>query len=681
MLDAQQTADVADKYTPVCAIGASAGGIVGLKTFFREIGDDLGLAYVVIMHLAPDHPSLLDEILTTCTKMPVCQVADSPRLQPNRVYVIPPDRELVIRGDDVLSRPFTEARGRRAPIDMFFRSVAVARADGIAVVLSGAGSDGSAGVRAIKEAGGVVCIQDPAEAEHPLMPNSAIATGVADVVAPIPELVRRITEIMHSKTAVQTLVENDTTREHLRAILNTLRAHTGHDFSSYKKATVLRRVSRRMQVTQRTSMERYIDCLRESPEEAKRLFSDLLISVTLFFRDPGAFQILADEAIRPLFDDLGDGGVRAWVVGCATGEEAYSLAILLLEESARRRVAVPIQIFATDLDEGALATAREGRYPASIEADVSEERLRRFFIKEGAHYHVRKEVRDIVLFATHSVLKDPPFMRLQLITCRNLMIYLERNLQRQLFALFHYGLHPNGALFLGSAETVDATPDLFTPISREARLYRARQEERRRLPLLPQVRVEHFASTAPAHQPATPPGRREDESTRTHVAALEQHAPPSVLVDRDHRAAHLSPSAGRFLMPSGGPFTADVLALVRLELRGDLIVALQDAFERGAPTLTPPVAVAFDGHRHKVMMHVAPIAPRDDGGAQQALVLFLDGGVVDTSETSANGTSADQADDIRRLREQLRASEERLRVSRAEHELAIQELCAANEES
>jgi two-component system CheB/CheR fusion protein len=680
MPDAQQTADVADKHTPICAIGASAGGVVGLKTFFRELGDDLGLAYVVIMHLAPDHPSLLDEILTTCTTMPVCQVQDSPRLQPNRVYVIPPDRELVIRGDDVLARPFTEARGRRAPIDLFFRSVAVARADGIAVVLSGAGSDGAAGVRAIKEAGGVVCIQDPAEAEHPNMPNSAIATGVADVVAPIPELVRRITEIMHSKAAVQILLENNANKEHLRAILNTLRARTGHDFSSYKKATVLRRVSRRMQMTQRIGMEQYIDYLRESPEEAKRLFSDLLISVTMFFRDPGAFRILADEAIRPLFDDPSEGGVRAWVAGCATGEEAYSLAILLLEEAARRQVFMPIHIFATDLDEGALATAREGRYPTSIEADVSEERLRRFFIKEGTHYRVRKEVRDVVLFAAHSVLKDPPFMRLQLITCRNLMIYLERNLQRQLFALFHYGLHPNGLLFLGSAETVDATPDLFTSISREARLYRARSEERRRLPLLPQVRREHPASAAPGHQPAMPPGRRDDDCTRTHVAALEQHAPPSVLVDREYRAVHLSPSAGRFLLPSGGAFTADLLALVRPELRGDLIVALQHAFERKAPTLTPPVAVTFNGHHHKVMMAVAPVSSREEGGAQQALVLFLDGGVMDTSKASTNGASAEQADDIRRLREQLRASEERLRISHAEHDLSIQDLRAANEE-
>lgn len=680
MLEVQQTADVAGKHTPICAIGASAGGVVGLKTFFREIGDDLGLAYVVIMHLTPDHPSLLNEILTTCTKMPVCQVQDSPRLEPNRVYVIPPDRELVIEGDDVLARPFTEARGRRAPIDLFFRSVAAARSDGIAVVLSGAGSDGAAGVRAIKEAGGIVYIQDPAEAEHPIMPNSAIATGVADVVAPIPELVRQITKMIQSKAAVQTLFENNANKEHLRTILNTLRARTGHDFSSYKQATVLRRVSRRMQMTQRIGMEQYIDFLRESPEEAKRLFSDLLISVTTFFRDPGAFRILADEAIRPLFDDPDEGGLRVWVAGCATGEEAYSLAILLLEEAARRHVIVPIQIFATDLDEGALATAREGRYPSSIELDVSEERLRRFFIKEGSCYHIRKEVRDIVLFAAHSVLKDPPFMRLQLITCRNLMIYLERNLQRQIFSLFHYGLYPNGVLFLGSAETVDAMPDLFTPISREARLYRARPEERRRLPLLPQVRTEEGAFVTSGHQPAMPAGRRDDGSTRAHVAALEQFAPPSVLVDREYRAVHLSPSSGRFLLPSGGPFTADVLALVRPELRGDLIVALQHAFERGAPSLTPPAAVAFDGQHHKVMMAVGPVSPQEGAGVQRSLVLFLDGGVVESPEEPINGEMADQSGDLRRLREQLRVLEERLRVSRTEHEMSMQDLRAANEE-
>lgn len=348
--------------TPICAIGASAGGVQALRDLFRHLPKDLGLAYVVIIHLSPDHPSAMQEILATVTEMPVHQVTDTPELKPNCIYVIPPDRELVIEGDHVQARPFSEPRGQRAPIDMLFRSIATGRGDGLAVVLSGAGSDGANGVRAVKEAGGVIFVQEPAEAEYPMMPRSAIATGAADFVAPIETMVERLIEVTHSKAAVRA-IHADANDHELRRILSFLRSRTGHDFSSYKRATIMRRIGRRMQVTRRPGLREYSEFLIANPEEAQELFDDLLISVTSFFRDPAAYKALADEAIGPMFEEGGENGIRAWVVGCATGEEAYSLAMLLLEAAASRRVSTPIQIFASDLDEGALATAREAAIP------------------------------------------------------------------------------------------------------------------------------------------------------------------------------------------------------------------------------------------------------------------------------------------------------------------------------
>jgi two-component system CheB/CheR fusion protein len=331
----------------------------------------------------------------------------------------------------------------------------------------------------------------------------------------------------------------------LRRILSFLRSRTGHDFSSYKRATIMRRIGRRMQVTRRPGLRDYSEFLIANPEEAQELFDDLLISVTSFFRDPAAYKALAEEAIGPMFEEADENGIRAWVVGCATGEEAYSLAILMLEEAARRRVSMPVQIFATDLDEGALATARQGRFPASIEADVSEERLTRWFVREGPHYRIKQEVRDIVLFASHSVLKDPPFMRLDLVSCRNLLIYLERELQRQVCTLFHYGLRPHGFLFLGSAETVEAAPDSFFAVNREARLYRARPMARGSVPILPNLPAERHPAMPETRGSKPLPKRRpvpqEDRSLgAAHVAALERTAPPSVMVDHDHNILHLS---------------------------------------------------------------------------------------------------------------------------------------------
>ncbi|MBO1022637.1 PAS domain-containing protein [Methylobacterium sp. SD274] len=678
MYDPESHAFPSPKFVPVCAIGASAGGIAALQGLFRQLPPDLGLAYVVILHLAPDHPSMLADILSGCTRMPVNQIQDRPTLKPNCVYVIPPDRELVIDGDSVTAREFSEPRGRRSPIDMFFRSVAAARGDGIAIILSGAGADGSVGIQAIREGGGVVMVQEPAEASFASMPQNAISTGTADFVAPLARLAERVMELAHSKEAVRSL-DMDASANELRRIVAFLRARLGHDFSGYKRATVMRRVIRRMQVCRTDTLADYANHLLATPEEAKELFTDLLISVTQFFRDPQAFEALRHQTIRPLFDDLGPEkgeNLRAWVVGCATGEEAYSLAILLHEEAARRKLHPQIQIFATDLDDTALGIAREGRYPRSIEADVSNERLTQFFVDEGSHYRVRKELRDSVMFATHSVIKEPPFMRLDLITCRNLLIYLERSLQQQLCAIFHYGLKPGRYLFLGSAETVDAATDQFAPLDREARIYCSRPNAARTLPILPQFAVpERFMP--PDH---AAPARNEngDRSATLHLSALEQSAPASVLVDDVQHILHLSANAGRFLLHSAGPVSNQLPTVVRPELRLDLRLALTRALDQKEPTLTHPTVVAFDSERRRIAMHVVPV-PSEAHMGTRALVFFLDGGRVRGDDTSEAATDT-QPDEVRRLHAELRAAQEALIASRSGHEASIQDLRATNEE-
>jgi len=668
----EAAADVAD-LSPICAIGASAGGVGALQHFFRAIAPDLGLAYVVVVHLAPDFPSQLAEIIAGCTTMPVHQVSDTPELKPDCVYVIGPDRELVIEGNNIRSRPFHEPRGQRAPIDMFFRSVASARGDGYAVVLTGAGSDGAVGVRKIKESGGVIMVQDPAEAEFPMMPRSAIATGVADFIAPIAELTERIAETLQSKKALALTADEAADREIAR-ILGFLRSRTGHDFASYKSATVRRRIGRRMQVTRQPSLADYSRYLTETPEEAQELLGDLLISVTSFFRDPSAFDVLAATVIPALFDRGQEDPIRMWSVGCATGEEAYSLAILVLEEADKRGVAPNIQIFASDLDEGALATAREGRYPRAIEADVSEERLERYFVAELDHYRVRKEVRNLVLFAHHSGMKDPPFMRMNLISCRNLLIYLQRELQGQLLALFHYALRPGCFLFLGSAESADVRPELYAAHDREARLYTAKPRSTNTMNFLNQLPRDHRVELPPMPSERI---RRDRSPGKAHIAALEKLAPPSALVDEEHRVINLSANAGRFIRPPEGPMSNELSDIVRPELRSELKSALHRALLGGETTVTLPVNVEFGTERRRILMFVAP-SSEGPHTAPQALVLFMDAGAVseDAEPASGEGGSAE----MQLLRDELRASQERLGASRREHESSAQELRIANEE-
>lgn len=663
----------------VVGIGTSAGGVQALQKFFEAMPADLGVAFVVVLHLSPDMASDLAPILSARTRLPVTQIQKTARLEPNHVYIIPPNRRLLVMDNEISAVQFEEARGSRAPIDLFFRSLAEQHGDGVAIILTGAGSDGAMGVRAVKEAGGVIIVQDPVEAEYPSMPRSAIATGAADLVLPLSEIVERLPELIRSKESLTSRQLQHSDEDHLLRILGHLRVRTGHDFSKYKRSTIIRRIARRTQVARLETLEEYYTYLKENVEEVQALFGDLLISVTTFFRDPHSFEKLAQVVLPHLFEGKEPTDViRVWVPGCATGEEAYSVAILLLEEAARHELRPEIQIFASDLDAGALAIAREGRYPVAIAADISEERLRRFFSAGGDHYRVKRELRDVLLFASHSLLKDPPFTRLDLISCRNLLIYLDRDLQQQVCNAFHYALNPNGFLFLGSSESADNPPGLFRPLDREARIFVSTGKRHDKPPIVPGLFAsprtpEHVHAVARASFPSASQG-----AFGLHRQLLEKLAPPSILIDEGHRILHLSETAGRYLQPSGGPLTSDAAELVRPELRFDLRAALHRAFQTGESTLTLPIAVHFNGAPQRVYIQVKPIQDRDSG-TRHVVALFIEGEALE-GEGEGGHDSESGNDVVQRLKQELQLTRTNLRAKREEFESANEELRAANEE-
>jgi two-component system CheB/CheR fusion protein len=668
---------------PVCGIGASAGGVEALQQFFSALPADLGLAYAVIVHLSPDHKSELPAILQRWTKMPVIQVGDHDKvpLKPDQIYVIAPDRKLEITDGAVGASGFEQPPGKRAAIDLFFRSLAETYGDGFAVLLSGSGSDGAVGAKAVKERGGLILVQDPSEAAHSGIPRAAIASGVADLVLPVRELAARLAELARTKrqtvvppddrVSPETVAEED--ERALKDVLDVVRKRTGHDFSQYKRSTMLRRLSRRMQLSHQLTVGEYLNHLRSSGAEVEALFKDLLISVTTFFRDPDAWAALQAAAIAPLVEQAAaDTQIRAWVPGCATGEEAYSVAMILDEEFTRQHRPANFIVFASDVDEAALAVAREGVYPQAIGADVPESRLQRYFRPDDDHYRVASELRSHLVFAAHSVLRDPPFTRLHLISCRNLLIYLDRDLQMQVMSVFRYACRDDGTLFLGSSES--ASEDLFHPLDKKHRIFGIQAREDGARPILPELSNAPPARLRHGIESRSKAGKTAADS---HVVALEQVAPPSVLIDERWNVVHVSPTASRFFQQSGGALARRLTDLVRTEIRDELHTLLQRAMDTQTPQLSSFVAVRFNGAAHKVAVLVQQRSQPAEG-RRDVLVTFLDGGVTAVEPAAANQKPSTEL--VRTLREKLRQAEERIESMRDEHHLVTEDLRAANEE-
>ncbi|MFZ2658282.1 MAG: chemotaxis protein CheB [Victivallales bacterium] len=709
----QETAEKSNPGFPIVGIGASAGGLGAFEAFFSGMpaNTDPGMAFVLVQHLAPDHKSILSDLIRRYTRMQVFEVEDGMVVQPNCAYIIPPNFDMAfLNGTLHLMEP-SAPRGHRMPIDFFFRSLAQDQHErAICIVLSGTGSDGTQGVRALKGEGGMVMVQTPKSTEYDGMPRSAIGTGLVDYELPPAEMPAQL--IAYAAHAFGTLPRSAAssmpkTENALKKIFILLRSQTGHDFSQYKSNTIHRRIERRMAVHQIEDIEGYVKYLQQTPPEVEALFRDLLIGVTRFFRDPETFKALEEQVIPKLFDGSVGGVIRVWSTGCSTGEEAYSIAILMQERLEALKQSFKVQVFATDIDSQAIATARTGIYPASIATDISPERLARFFTAEsdGSAYRIHKGIRDMLVFSEQDVIKDPPFSKLDLISCRNLLIYMGGDLQKKLMPLFHYALNPGGMLFLGTSETVGEFSDLFVPLDRKSKLYRRKEDIHsaqrmalgRVLPPMTKMTDATLPQTAyKTAQTGKPPMRE-----LTEQALLQQVAPSAALVNVQGDILYLHGRTGMYLEPTPGEAGINnILKMSREGLRRELTTALHKAASGMEIVSSPGLRVKTNGHFTTFNLTVRPVTAgpacteqsRSAATPEVPLYLVILEEVEETGPVISNpksdggkkkigiGGPTTDAVAIAALRRELRAKEEYLQTTNEELETSNEELKSSNEE-
>ena len=665
-------------HLPIVGIGASAGGVEALEAFFRAVPAENAMGFVVVTHLPPNRDSLLAEILGRATRMPVVDARDDQPVEAQHVYVLPAGAVLTMHKGRLRLRYTGAAEHERAPIDVFFTSLAEDQGEhAIGVVLSGGGSDGTLGLKALKENGGLTIAQG-ANVTRPRfadMPSNAVAAGFVDLVLPVEEIPKRIIAYVRNWPAL----DAERSDEALSKIYTLLRTRTGHDFSEYKDQTFQRRVQRRMQVGETTKLENYADRLQEDPDEVHALFRDLLIGVTDFFRDAEAFHALATQVVPKLFEGKGAGDeVRVWVAGCATGEEAYSIGILLREHMDIVKAPPKVQVFATDIDETAMTVARTARYPATLVNEVSPERLKRFFVQEGASYRVTKDLREMCIFSNHSVIRDPPFSRLDLISCRNLLIYLKPGLQGQVFPLFHYALRPGGYLFLGLSETIARYTDLFLPLDKTNRVFR-RRDLVARTPIPFRHLLAHTGRRGTTSVVGDGQGlNRPDLLRKAANTIVEQFAPAYVIVDESGHALYFSAGTGKYLQAVAGPPNRDIIAMARPGLRPDLRALLHQARQSDRRVTRDRVAVQVNGGVQTISLTVEPIK---EGNETAYGIVFIDRGPIDTEHEDANSETSETKDiTVRQIERELNETKERLQSTIEELETANEEFRSSNEE-
>ena len=677
---------------PIVGIGASAGGLEALEQFMGGVPKDCGMAFVIVQHLDPDHKGIMPELLQRITKMKVRQVRDRMPVEPDCVYVIPPNRDMsILHGVLYLLEP-TARRGLRLPIDFFLRSLADdQQGNSIGVILSGMGSDGTLGLRAIKEKAGLALAQEPGSAKFDGMPHSVIEAGLDDIVAPANELPGKIVAYLKHAPLVKTgaaTVVDDKTQSSLDKVVILLRSRTGNDFSLYKKSTLYRRIERRMGIHQIGKINLYVRYLRENPNELDLLFKELLIGVTNFFRDADVWEKLRTEIIPALLKNRRAGqALRAWVPGCSTGEEAYSLAIVFKEalETLKVKNGFSLQVFATDLDRDAIDKARAGVFPANIAADVSTERLDRFFTKEENQYRVSKEIREMVIFAPQNVIMDPPFTKLDILTCRNLLIYLSAELQKKLLPLFHYSLNPGGVLLLGSAETIGNFTDRFAPLDSRLKLYQRWESALSVTPVefpsafvaMPKTATENVAM-------GKPPANLESLAEQL---ILQRYSPAAVLVNAQGDILYISTRTGKYLEPPVGKANLNIFAMAREGLRHELSGAFSKALRQKADVTIHNLKVGTNGGTQVVDLTVQPLSS-PEALSGMALIVFSDVASLPQQKKSGRAKSApvdasrvaELEEEAQRLREELHSTREEMQSSHEELKSANEELQSTNEE-
>ncbi|OAI10107.1 chemotaxis protein CheB [Methylomonas lenta] len=687
----------------IVGIGASAGGLEALEAFLSHMPADSGLAFVIIQHLDPVHKGVMPELLQRITPMRVTQAGNRMKVKANCVYVIPPNKDLsVLHGSLYLLDPVA-ARGLRLSIDFFFRSLAEDQHErAIGVILSGMGSDGTLGLRAIKENAGLSLVQDPETAKFDAMPRSVIQAGLADIVAPAQELPTHIINYLnHSHhVADSSIVGSEPilplkSQNSLEQIIILLRERTSHDFSLYKKNTIYRRIERRMGLHKIDAIASYVRYLRENPHELDLLFKELLIGVTNFFRDPAVWEQLKTVALPALLDNYLMGKpLRAWVPACSTGEEAYSLAMVFNEVLNQRQsqTGFSLQIFATDLDDDAIEKARQGFYRANISEDVSTERLKRFFIQEENGYRISKTIREMVIFAPQNIIMDPPFTKLDIISCRNLMIYLDQQLQNKLIPLFHYALTAHGLLMLGNAETIGSQISLFKPIDKNARLY---QRIDNILPMTSSLEfpIKYFpVSVLAEKEPRSTQsmtGQPANLETLTEQFLLRHFTPAAVLVNTDGDIVYISGRTGKYLEPAAGKANWNIYAMAREGLRNELALALKKAQRQPEAVFVPDLTLDMNGIPHSINLTVQALTS-PDLLCNKLIVVFNDiapplSGKLRRRKPGAIQklleTQLQQAlEDLQTTREEMQSSQEELKSANEELQSSNEELQSTNEE-
>jgi two-component system CheB/CheR fusion protein len=668
----------------VVGLGASAGGLQALEEFFDEVPEDAGMAFVVITHLAPGRVSLLPELIARHSRLPVLSIEGETELLPNHVYVQPSGVTIgILNGKLHVFEP-PEDGPRPLPIDFFFRCLAQDQKErAVGIVLSGTGTDGTNGLKEVKAAAGLTMAQDEHTARYPGMPHSARAAVDLDYVLPPREMAREL--VLYARGPAKRVVasrEPVESAEILSRIFVLLRNRTGHDFSHYKTTTTGRRIARRMNVHQLESSKDYLRYVQVNPQELDLLFRDLLIGVTSFFRDPDAFDALVGLGFRSMLNDKPDGYVvRCWVAGCSTGEEAYSLAMLLREFMDQASVHVGVQIFATDLDPESVDQARAAVYPLSISSDVSPKRLERFFVEEDGHYRIKKEIREMLVFAIQDVVEDPPFTKLDLIVCRNLLIYLNADVQKRLIPIFHYSLKPGGILFLGSSETVGGFAPLFEPLDKKWKLFK-----RKEVPAGTYVTdVSHAFGTdvAAGREPGPPaPARRVEPGMAQLLerALLQQLVPPTVVMHQTGEIVHIQGRTGLYLEPASGPQgPANVFSMAREGLQLELTLAVRQAASTLEEVVHRGVRVRTNGDFSRIDLHVKQlVAP--DALRGLLMVSFVPARPDDAVASPTPEGAAAEPERVHELERELRQAKEVHESTIEELETANEELKSANEE-
>lgn len=672
---------------PIVGIGASAGGLEALEELFAHMPTDTGMAFVVITHQHPGHTSLLPELLSKITRIKVQQAADGLKVEPNRVYVSPPGGHLAILSGTLHRMETEKKEAPHLPIDYFLRSLAADQKDkAVCIILSGTGSDGTLGLRAVKGESGMAMVQQVNAAKYSGMPSSAVATGLADFVLPAPEMPKHLVTYTRGPYLAAPPVEDPSSEvaQPMQKIFVLLRSRTGNDFSSYKPSTIRRRIERRMNLHQITGPAQYVTYLQENPHEIDILFKELLISVTSFFRDPEAFDALATSGLGALVASRPDDyGFRVWVPGCATGEEVYSLAILMRECLEKAKHHGDVQVFGTDLDTEAIEVARNGQYPDGIASDVSPKRLERCFTRNDRTYRIHKDIREMAVFAVQNVIKDPPFTKLDVISCRNLLIYLNADLQRRLLPIFHYALKPGGLLFLGSSETIGTFGDLFEVVDKKWKIFRRKAIATMAHPLMefptPSVTTAMAAMAANVPEAVRPP-RDSNLGGAVDRLLLARFAPTSVVVNDRGDVVYIHGRTGAYLEPTTGQPRQNILDMAREGLQFHLAAALRQAVVQNTDVVRDGVRVKSNGDFTHVNLSGTKIhEPEHVRGL--LLVTFRPAPVaVKAGKTTRRAHGKGEETRVAEVERELQSAKESLQTTIEELETTNEELKSTNEE-